>query len=289
MRAASEWMPARCTHRGGIEYGGKAHRPPHLSGNPAFSDLFVLTATSFAELVCVHSIGCGVFRSRSPFTSEDFNWLLLRTVSPGTWVDVFAELESAMAKDTEGTIYRAGELAPVSGIYRVTHLSGHRKPHLAVIIRAEELPVCRTCKGNVRFEIVQMASHVTHDWDFTAPSGLSVRYAPAEYANVREFPRHTIALAIEVERPGKPVMLRGQTADVSESGLCALLDEKLDTKDGLVSIRIATRASDPPISTAALMRYRAGKRHGFLFIDMDANAREMVRSMLTAARSATHS
>ena len=180
--------------------------------------------------------------------------------------------------------HQPGVLAQVSGVYRVTHLTGHRGPHLAMIIRGEELPSCRTCKGNVRFELVQQASHVTHDWDFAAPSGLSVRYGPAEYANVREFPRHKISLPIEVERPGKSTMLHGETSDVSESGLCALLDDKLDVKDGLVCIRIGTRDHKPPVQTAALMRYRAGQRHGFLFVDMDTSAREMVRSMLAAAR-----
>lgn len=192
-----------------------------------------------------------------------------------------------MAKEMEHSIHEAGALAPVSGIYRVTHLNGHRKPHLAVIIRGEELPPCRTCKTHVRFEVMQMASHVTHDWDFTAPSGLSVRYAASEYANVREFPRHNISLPIEVERPGKPVLLSGQTTDVSESGVSALLDDKLEVKDSLVLLRITTRPGKPPICTCALMRYRAGKRHGFLFVDMDANAREIVRSMVTAARSAS--
>lgn len=192
-----------------------------------------------------------------------------------------------MPKRSEREIHPPGVLAQISGIYRVTHLTRHRKSHLAVIIRGEQLPSCRTCKDNVRFELVQMASHVTHDWDFAAPSGLSVRYWPSEYANVREFPRHKISLPIEVERPGNTLMLYGETSDVSESGLCALLDNKLEVKDGLVCIRIATRRNEAPVQTAALMRYRSGQRHGFLFVDMDANAREMVRSMLTAARGAS--
>lgn len=192
-------------------------------------------------------------------------------------------------RSVEATIYPPGELAPVSGVYRVTHLTGHRKPHLAVIIRGEELPSCRTCHSQVRFEMVQMASHVTHDWDFTAPSGLSVRHAPPHHANVREFPRHQIKLPIEVEHSSTTTPLRGLTADVSESGVCAVLDGQLEVKDGLVSIRIDTLRDKPPISTLALMRYRAGNRHGFLFVDLEANAREIVRAMLSATRSAAHS
>ena len=111
-------------------------------------------------------------------------------------------------------IYRAGALAPVSGIYRVTHLRGHREPHLAVVIRGEELPNCRTCHAAVCFEVVQMASHVTHDWDFTAPVGLVVRQALTEFANVRSFPRHQVALPVIVDTSMKSDSLQGHTTDV---------------------------------------------------------------------------
>lgn len=72
----------------------------------------------------------------------------------------------------EQSVLSPGELAPVSGIYRVVHLSGHREPHLAVIIRGEQLPSCRTCKGNVRFAVVQMASHVTTRLGFGCAFGI---------------------------------------------------------------------------------------------------------------------
>jgi hypothetical protein len=39
-----------------------------------------------------------------------------------------------------------------------------------------------------------------------------------------------------------------------------------------------------PLTTRALMRYRAGNRHGFLFTDLDTNTREIVRAMVTGAR-----
>jgi len=64
--------------------------------------------------------------------------------------------------------YRPGDFAPISGLYEVHHRD-HREPHVVTIIRGETQPPCRECKGEVRFEVVQPASHVTHDWDFTGP------------------------------------------------------------------------------------------------------------------------
>ena len=185
---------------------------------------------------------------------------------------------------SDENIYRSGTLAPVSGIYRVTHLTGHRKPHLAVIIRGEELPNCRTCQAEVRFEVVQMASHVTHDWDFTAPAGLVVRQISTEFANLRSSPRHQVALPLTVGWPVHPDAVRGHTIDVSDGGLCAILEGKLTPEEAFVCLRITVPGLAAPFSTLALLRYRAGNRHGFLFTDLDANTREMVRAMVTGAR-----
>ena len=68
--------------------------------------------------------------------------------------------------------YAPGQTAPVSGLYRVTHLTGHRPPHLAVVIRGEELPACRLCRGAVEYSVHRHASHITHDADFTGPTSL---------------------------------------------------------------------------------------------------------------------
>ncbi len=68
-------------------------------------------------------------------------------------------------------MYKPGETAPVSGIYTVLHQT-HRENHEVVILRGEELPFCRSCQVEVRFQVKQQASHVTHDWDFAGPGSL---------------------------------------------------------------------------------------------------------------------
>ena len=185
----------------------------------------------------------------------------------------------------EQNVYLPGELAPVSGIYRVEHLRGHRDAHLAVIIRGEELPTCRTCKEQVTYTVVQMTSHVTHDWDFTAPNGLSVRPPGTEYAELRAFPRRELEVAIEVELAEKAEILHGQTANISEGGVCAYLDQGLSAEDALVTLRFRPAGVLDAIAIAAIMRYRSGNRHGFFFVDPGANTREIVRSMLRAGHS----
>ncbi len=61
-----------------------------------------------------------------------------------------------------------GQCAPVSGIYRVIH-NVHRAPHEVLILRGEELPMCRSCKLDVTFTLVEAVEHVTHDMDFAGP------------------------------------------------------------------------------------------------------------------------
>lgn len=67
--------------------------------------------------------------------------------------------------------YKAGERAPVSGIYRVTHIA-HRPQHEVVAIVEEEFPACRTCRNKVSFEVLHSISYVSHDWDLAGPADL---------------------------------------------------------------------------------------------------------------------
>ena len=48
--------------------------------------------------------------------------------------------------------YRPGEIVPENGVYRVTHES-HRLMHEASLTKGERFPLCKQCKGSVRFEL----------------------------------------------------------------------------------------------------------------------------------------
>ncbi len=78
-------------------------------------------------------------------------------------------------------VYGPGEFAPVTGVYIVEHLGGHRTPHEVVIIRGEELPACRYCRAKVEFTVKLQASHVTHDIDFSGPTGLTLVHRQPEF------------------------------------------------------------------------------------------------------------
>ncbi len=61
-------------------------------------------------------------------------------------------------------IFRTGEVAPVTGIYRVVH-AGHRLPHHGILLRGEKFPPCRTCLDAVTFMLLRAAGHMASDSD----------------------------------------------------------------------------------------------------------------------------
>ncbi len=66
-------------------------------------------------------------------------------------------------------IYQPGDTARSSGLYTVFHLD-HREPHLVLVLAGELFPACRTCKGQVRFQMEREAPHFANDFDLTAPA-----------------------------------------------------------------------------------------------------------------------
>ena len=65
--------------------------------------------------------------------------------------------------------YRAGDTAPVSGLYMVSHAKQHRASHASVILQGDVLPSCRTCKDKVTFTLDQTVEYLLHDMDFAGP------------------------------------------------------------------------------------------------------------------------
>ena len=65
--------------------------------------------------------------------------------------------------------FRAGEHAPVSGVYRVLH-EGHRGDHEVLVVRGEQLPSCRVCRAKVKYTLAAPVPHHSHDWDLTGPN-----------------------------------------------------------------------------------------------------------------------
>jgi hypothetical protein len=73
---------------------------------------------------------------------------------------------TAMAEN----VFKPGEKAPQSGIYKVLHYQ-HRLYHEVTVLAGQSLPSCRRCGKDVRFQLVSSAVPVEDDADFQAPGG----------------------------------------------------------------------------------------------------------------------
>jgi len=64
--------------------------------------------------------------------------------------------------------FRAGSVAPSSGVYLVRHYQ-HRLPHEVTVLKGESLPRCNKCGEQVVFELVRDAVDVADDVDLREP------------------------------------------------------------------------------------------------------------------------
>jgi PilZ domain len=182
---------------------------------------------------------------------------------------------------TDRLRYWPGDLAPISGIYRIVHRTAHRPPHEALMIRGEELPPCRVCKTAVSFEVVHPTSHTTHDWDFAGPSALVVRSRPLDLREIRGCHRYNLDLPIVVAlgRSSQATRIGGHTLDIGEGGVSATMEGPLVSCKP-VSIQIALPGSLGSLVVNARLRHARGLRHGFQFTRMRKDGREALRQIL---------
>ena len=184
------------------------------------------------------------------------------------------------ARPTAARSYRPGDLAPVSGIYRITHGTGHRDAHEAILLRGEELPSCRICKAAVLYEVVRMTSHTTHDWDFAGPTGWSLPKRAA-LSDVRAYSRCEIDLPIVIEwqTQSGTAVINGRTLDLGEGGVGAMLEGGLVTAHSPLTLRIEVPERPAPLAFAAELRYRKGLHCGFEFESLGDGERQMIRTL----------
>jgi hypothetical protein len=183
-------------------------------------------------------------------------------------------------------VSQPGELAATSGVYLVNHLTRHRPPHEAIVIRGEEFPSCRTCKGAVRFELLKETDHIHHDWDLAGPAENLSPKKLAEYDSVRAFSRVQIDLPIVVvenRHAKKPVLLRGHTTSLSEGGIGAVIENQLIQPKKSILIRMPGPQQE--ITINARLRYRNGMKYGFEFLRLTGDERAAVRELCNRARA----
>ena len=61
--------------------------------------------------------------------------------------------------------FKAGQVAPRSGVYRVHHYA-HRMPHLVIVLAGIVFPKCRRCGEKVRFVPMVASERIEKDIDF---------------------------------------------------------------------------------------------------------------------------
>jgi hypothetical protein len=62
-------------------------------------------------------------------------------------------------------VYRPGDVAPQSGVYRVVH-DGHRSDHEVSFFKDEMFPSCLRCGPAVGFVLLRTAGTIHDDIDF---------------------------------------------------------------------------------------------------------------------------
>lgn len=180
-----------------------------------------------------------------------------------------------------------GEMAPISGTYRITHLTGHRPPHEALVIRGEELPPCRQCKAAVVFEVLHPASHMTHDWDFAGPGGLvATKPRLAQHIDTRVCRRYEVELPLQVRagRAGHASSVQGKTLDLGEGGASVMMPGTLPRRGVTLHIELPGVAS--PLALKARVRHGLGMRYGFQFVGVSREVCQMLRQLLQSAAPA---
>jgi hypothetical protein len=180
--------------------------------------------------------------------------------------------------------FRPGELAPVSGVYLVTHLTPHRDAHEAMVIRGELLAPCRICRSAITYAVLQTTSHMTHDWDFAGPQGLVVKSKQSDFSDLRTFPRSEIEFPIIVERESEkgPMLFQGHARDISEGGIGAIVEGRLPAPRTAVRLRLPLGEPVRQVTVSAHLRHRSGMRHGFKFGRLDGAQRDAIRRLLRA-------
>jgi PilZ domain len=103
----------------------------------------------------------------------------------------------------------------------------------------------------------------------------------------RRYPRYPadMRISLQVFRPSGTVSLWGRSTEVGEDGIGGTLSGEVEPGE-VVSMELSLPASHP-IKLRALARYRSGLRHGFEFLALTSQQKEILHRVCEMLSSAT--
>jgi|ERR1700691_5257411 len=102
-------------------------------------------------------------------------------------------------------------------------------------------------------------------------SNPSAAPSPRRY---RRYPAD-IRVSVEVFRPGGSAAMWGRSTELGEDGIGATLTGEIEPGE-VVSLELSLPVASVPLRLRALARYRDGLRHGFEFLALNEEQRELL-------------
>ena len=109
---------------------------------------------------------------------------------------------------------------------------------------------------------------------------------PSVAPSPRRFRRHPadIRVSVEVFRPGGSASMWGRSTELGEDGIGVTLTGEIEPGE-VVSMELSLPSASAPLRLRALARYRDGLRHGFEFLALNDEQRELLHRVCGALAS----
>jgi hypothetical protein len=106
----------------------------------------------------------------------------------------------------------------------------------------------------------------------------SIPNSEAAALAARRYPRYSVdtRLAVQVFRGGQTTSLWGRSNELGEDGVGGTLTGPVEPGE-VVSMELSIPLAAKPIKLRALVRYRSGLRHGFEFLAVTGQQRDLLR------------
>ena len=96
--------------------------------------------------------------------------------------------------------------------------------------------------------------------------------------SARRFPRYPVdmRIAVQIFRSGETTALWGRSSELGEDGVGGTLTVELEVGE-VVSMELSLPLAAYPLKLRALVRYRIGLRHGFEFLAINEQQRDVLQ------------